>query len=107
MIISSNDIFHLLIKSIQPSSNWNEGFKAFLVLSYSQELNVGREIQNDNTKFCMVLSKIKTGNDFFIRGLLKFFPKSFFFIIDTFNSIPFYKCIYYYFLIMYEFGLVN
>jgi DNA replicative helicase MCM subunit Mcm2 (Cdc46/Mcm family) len=84
-IISSNDIFHLLIKNIEPSSNWNEGFKAFLLLSCSQEINVGKKIQTNDTKFCMVFSKIKTGNDFFIRGLLKFFTKSFFLNCENFK----------------------
>lgn len=86
-IISTTDIFHLLIKNIQPELFGNEGLKACIILLASQNLNISSNFFRHNIlNFCMVLSNLPVSDNFFFKELIKSFPKSFFL---TFNSFKY------------------
>ena len=86
-IISTTNIFHLLVKNVQPLSCWNEGLKAFLLLSVIQQSNFYKKATDTySLKLCIVLSNIINEFDPFIKEILIYFPKCFFFNIENFKT---------------------
>ena len=86
-INSVANLFHLLIKNIQPTFCGYEGIKACLLLLASQQLQKSKEcIYFDILNFCFIISENSDSNDFFIKKLVKFFPRCFILNFESFIS---------------------
>ncbi len=86
-INSVANLFHLLIKNIQPTYCGYEGIKACLLLLASQQLQKPKEcFYFDILNFCFIFSENSDSNDFFIKKLVKFFPRCFILNFESFIS---------------------
>jgi len=88
-LYSHGDLFHVLIKNIQPNKSRNEGLKACLLLLISQQLsNLNKIPENKKSmNMCLILSNNSITDDSFITEIVRSFPKSFFFNFENFNFI--------------------
>jgi len=86
-LYSCNDIFHILIKNIQPFHSRNDGLKACLLLLITQQFNKLKKTGNNKKSVytCLVLSNNSVGDKCFIPEIVRSFPRSFFFNYENFK----------------------